>query len=67
MRLLIVFVCLMNNIIFAQISDTTKALHIALGTEIVLYSATMYGLNELWYKDYPKSRFHWINDNYNWY
>lgn len=66
MRLLIVFVCLMNNIIFAQISDTTKALHIALGTEIVLYSATMYGLNELWYKDYPKSSFHWINDNYNW-
>ena len=66
MRFLIVFVCLMNNIIFAQISDTTKALHIAFGTEIVLYSASMYGLNELWYKDYPKSSFHWINDNYNW-
>lgn len=66
MRLLIVFMCLMNNITFAQISDSTKALHIALGTEIVLYSATMYGLNELWYKDYPKSSFHWINDNYNW-
>ena len=26
----------------------------------------MYALNDLWYKDYPKSSFHWINDNSNW-
>ena len=26
----------------------------------------MYGLNELWYKNYPKSQFHWIDDNDNW-
>jgi hypothetical protein len=26
----------------------------------------MYALNDLWYKDYPKSEFHWINDNSNW-
>ena len=46
--------------------DSTKAFRYALGTEIVMYSATMYALNDLWYKDYPRSSFHWYNDNSNW-
>tara|TARA_B100000886_G_scaffold276155_1_gene200093 strand:- start:3525 stop:4376 length:852 start_codon:yes stop_codon:yes gene_type:complete len=66
MRSLIVCICLLNQISFAQKADSTRAFHIALGTEIVLYSATMYTLNDLWYKDYPNSSFHWINDNSNW-
>ena len=66
MRSLIVCICLLNQISFAQKADSTRAFHIALGTEIVLYSTTMYALNDLWYKDYPKSSFHWINDNSNW-
>ena len=66
MRSLIVSVCLFSQISFAQKADSTRAFHIALGTEIVLYSTTMYALNDLWYKDYPKSSFHWINDNSNW-
>tara|TARA_Y100000766_G_C18914916_1_gene610580 strand:- start:2999 stop:3820 length:822 start_codon:yes stop_codon:yes gene_type:complete len=56
----------LSQISFGQKADSTRAFHIALGTEIVLYSTTMYALNDLWYKDYPKRSFHWINDNSNW-
>lgn len=51
---------------FGQQADSTKTFRYALGTEIVMYSATMYALNDLWYKDYPRSSFHWYNDNSNW-
>jgi hypothetical protein len=30
------------------------------------YSSLMVGLNELWYKDYPRSKFHFFNDNKQW-
>ena len=66
MRSLVVCICLFSQISFAQKADSTRAFHIALGSEIVLYSITMYALNDLWYRDYPKSSFHWINDNSNW-
>jgi len=36
------------------------------GGSIVLYGATLYGLNDLWYKDYPRSSFHFFNDNKEW-
>jgi hypothetical protein len=35
-------------------------------TEAVAISGAIIGLNELWYKDYPKSKFHFINDNKEW-
>lgn len=35
-------------------------------TETVLGGATLVGLNQLWYADYPKSSFHFINDNAEW-
>ena len=35
-------------------------------TEAVLASGALIGLNELWYADYPKSDFHFINDNSEW-
>ncbi|KFB02172.1 hypothetical protein IA57_00580 [Mangrovimonas yunxiaonensis] len=35
-------------------------------TEVSLASATLVGLNQLWYKDYPKSKFHTTNDNAQW-
>ena len=35
-------------------------------TEAVAVSGALVGLNELWYKDYPKSNFHFINDNKEW-
>lgn len=35
-------------------------------TEAVLASGALVGLNQLWYADYPKSDFHFINDNAEW-
>ncbi len=35
-------------------------------TEAVLGVTTLAGLNQLWYADYPRSKFHFINDNNNW-
>lgn len=35
-------------------------------TEGVVLGATLFGLNQLWYKDYEKSKFHFINDNEQW-
>lgn len=35
-------------------------------TEATLYSSTLIGLNTLWYKDYPRSGFHFFNDNLEW-
>ncbi len=35
-------------------------------TEAVLASGALIGLNQLWYVDYPKSDFHFINDNSEW-
>lgn len=35
-------------------------------TEITLATLGIVGLNELWYKDYPKSSFHTINDGNEW-
>ena len=35
-------------------------------SETVLASGILIGLNQLWYADYPKSDFHFINDNSEW-
>ena len=35
-------------------------------SEVVLASGILVGLNQLWYTDYPKSDFHFINDNSEW-
>lgn len=35
-------------------------------SEAVLASGALIGLNQLWYADYPKSDFHFINDNAEW-
>ncbi|WP_374173791.1 DUF2279 domain-containing protein [Flavobacterium tructae] len=35
-------------------------------TEATLASVTLLGLNQLWYADYPRSNFHFINDNNEW-
>nr|WP_234423204.1 DUF2279 domain-containing protein [Flavobacterium sp. RSP49] len=34
--------------------------------EAALTAGTLIGLNQLWYADYPKSDFHFINDNTDW-
>jgi hypothetical protein len=35
-------------------------------SESVLSAGVLIGLNQLWYADYPKSNFHFINDNAEW-
>lgn len=36
------------------------------GTEAVLYAGSLIALNELWYKHYARSPFHFFNDNGEW-
>ncbi|WP_333601331.1 DUF2279 domain-containing protein [Flavobacterium sp.] len=35
-------------------------------SESVIGAATLVGLNQVWYADYPRSNFHFINDNAEW-
>jgi uncharacterized protein YfiM (DUF2279 family) len=43
-----------------------KRLAIVVGSEFSICSATMIGLNSIWYSDYPRSNFHFFNDNTEW-
>ena len=43
-----------------------RRLWLVAGTEAALYGGSLVGLNELWYKDYPRSSFHFFNDNSEW-
>lgn len=50
---------------------TSSPLHknrmaIVAGSEVALYGTSLIGLNELWYKNYPRSSFHFFNDNEEW-
>ena len=40
--------------------------NILLISEASAYTVALVGLNQLWYADYPKSSFHFINDNKEW-
>ena len=53
---------------FLTPSDTLnkKRQNTVIITEAALASATLIGLNQIWYADYPKSDFHFINDNDEW-
>ena len=43
-----------------------KKRNILLLSEATVYTVALVGLNQLWYADYPKSSFHFINDNGEW-
>ncbi len=43
-----------------------KRLALVAGTEAILYTGSLIALNELWYKDFPRSSFHSFNDNSEW-
>lgn len=43
-----------------------KRLFLVTGTETVLAVGSLIGLNEIWYKDYPRTTFHTFNDNKEW-
>ena len=39
---------------------------ILLLSQTAVYSSSLLALNQLWYKEYPKSSFHFVNDNNEW-
>ncbi len=53
---------------FLKPSDTLnkKRLKTLVVSQAAIGSATLIGLNQLWYADYPRSNFHFINDNAEW-
>ena len=53
---------------FLKPSDTLnkKRQNPVIITEAALASVTLIGLNQIWYADYAKSDFHFINDNDEW-
>lgn len=57
-----------NPTSFFKPSDSLnkKHLNVVIISETVLASSALVGLNQLWYADYPKSDFHFINDNDEW-
>jgi hypothetical protein len=61
-------VCAQKSGAPVTIADTLnkKKLALVVTTEASLYVGTMTGLYGLWYKNYPQSGFHFINDNGEW-
>jgi len=53
---------------FLKPSDTLnkKRLKTLVVSEVAIGTAALVGLNQLWYADYPRSDFHFINDNSEW-
>ena len=53
---------------FWEKSDTLyiKRRNAIIATETILATGTLFALNELWYKDYPRSSFQFKNDNNDW-
>jgi hypothetical protein len=53
---------------FLEVSDTlnVKRKNAVVLTESALATASLVGLNSLWYNDYPRSKFHTINDLNEW-
>ena len=47
-------------------SLTIARRNLVVGSEAGLAAVGLIGLNQLWYSDYPKSGFHFINDNSEW-
>jgi hypothetical protein len=62
---------------FSQLKDTTlkdtsttfkpKRFYAFLGGGTIIYGSSLYLLYQLWYADYPQSKFHYFNDNNEWY
>lgn len=57
---------------FSQTTDSTsnpinkKKYKYILGAELVAYTATMVGLNQLWYANYEREPFHFFDDDKEW-
>ena len=55
-----------NIISLYSLEKDVRKLNILLISEGISYCVTLVGLNSLWYKDYPRTSFHFINDNGEW-
>ena len=67
--LILIVSCFFNNGSYAQANTNTinkDRLKTVLITETVITTATMIGLHYLWYKKFPRSKFHLFNDNAEW-
>lgn len=63
--LLILFVTIVTTI-FSQDTLNVKRLKTVIVSEVAVYSGTMVGLSQLWYKDQSTGSFHFFNDNDEW-
>lgn len=67
--LLLFIATTLNNNVHAQ-SDSSavnrKRLNFLMIGGATVYAGTMFGLYQVWYKDYPHSSFHFVNDNNEW-
>ena len=64
-------ILLFNNNLFStnfsiNLKEKNKKLNQLILYEVGTYSLGLVAMNELWYKNYPKSNFHFINDNSSW-
>jgi len=63
---------LFSQIAFSQTTDSTanpinkKKFKTILAAELVAYSATMIGLNQLWYANYEREAFDFFDDDAEW-
>lgn len=66
--LLISFSCFGQTSSFYKKSDTLniKRKNAVILTKSILASGTLLALDQLWYKDFPRSSFHFINDSNEW-
>ncbi len=60
------FLIVVHPVFSQKDSLNKKRLSLVLTTETALYGSSLVGLNELWYKNYPRSSFHFFNDNTEW-
>jgi hypothetical protein len=49
-----------------SIAYNSKHLRAVVISEATIYAGSLYLLNDLWYKNYPRSSFHFFNDNNEW-
>lgn len=56
----------LENFLKPSDSLNKKRLNTVIISEVSIGSAALLGLHQLWYADYPKSNFHFINDNTEW-
>lgn len=63
--LLTLFFCKVS-LSFSQDTLNVRRLKTVVASEAIIYTGTMIGLSQLWYKDQTSSNFHFFNDNDEW-